>query len=518
MSLAHDRVARWLQGRAQVSAEGEVVLGERRGVALVHKLARAYDWIATQVLVTPYDDLEFGAARGVGRGATLALHAGQRWCSFVLLPLLTLVTGQRLLIIGGPGRGKTSIAMVMAMLVGDPPAEVRRMVQRGHPQLTVADLLGSPLPSELIRAERTDAVRVAWRRWLTQRVKVIDEYNRIPTKTQSALLSLMAEGCAEMFEQLIEVGPSSWYLTANDDLGGGTFEVIEALRDRIDAVVRCPPYSGRLLDTLAARVGDAGAQGGVAGGAGGLADLVPRDLVLSPPELDRIAAEVRALPVPEDVLDALGFFAGQLDFCGRASPRVEYKTKDTLHIAGRRVAHVCNEDCPLDKQQNLCTQSESGVSARAYQSLLLLAKALAWFRGEVAVSIEDVRALLPWVLHDKLRINPQSAFFTRPEHRVYLTDRVSWIHQMFDTAMAQRAAYARVRAPVDGLRRDIAGLAARDDDGVGQTMERVRRAMETLVDQGELTAPVHADLLLLKGMHARCQRLLDDRRRSTWPA
>jgi len=236
--------------------------------------------------------------------------------------------------------------------------------------------------------------------------------------------------------------------------------------------------------------------------------------VLSLAELDRIGGELRALPVPEDVLDALGFFAGQLDFCGRASARVEYKNKDTLHIAGRRVAHVCNEDCPLDKQQNLCTQSESGVSARAYQSLLLLAKALAWFRGEVAVSIEDVRALLPWVLHEKLRINAQSPFFAKAEHAVYVTDRVSWIHQMFDTAMAQRAAYARVRAPVEGLRREVDGLAGSDDGQIGTVMERVRRAMEKLVDQGELNAPVHADLLLLKALHARCQRALDERRRA----
>jgi MoxR-like ATPase len=506
MSLAHDRVARWLQGRATVSAEGEVILGERRGLALVQKLARAYEWIATHALVTSYDDIEFGAARSVGRsGGSVTLHAGQRWCSFILLPLLTLVTGQRLLIIGGPGRGKTSVAMLMAMLVGYSPAEVRRMVQRGHPQLTVADLLGSPLPSELIKAVTADEIRVAWRRWLTLRVKIIDEYNRIPTKTQSALLSLMAEGCAEMFEQVIEVGPSSWYLTANDDLGGGTFEVIEALRDRIDAAVRCPPYSGRLLDALAARVGDSA----------GPQEPPPRDLVLSLAELERSSAEVRELPVPEDVLDALGFFAGQLDFCGRASQRVEYKNKDTLHIAGRRVAHVCNEDCPLDKQQNLCTQSESGVSARAYQSLLLLAKALAWFRGEVAVSIEDIRALLPWVLHEKLRVNAQSAFFANSEHSVYLTDRVSWIHQMFDTAMAQRAAYARSRGPVEGLRRDVDGIAARDDGQVTAMMERVRRAMEKLVDQGEINAPVHADLLLLKALHARCQRALDERRRST---
>ena len=507
MSLAHDRVSRWLQGRALVSAEGEVVLGERRGPALVQKLARAYDWIATHVLVTSYDDIEFGPARRIGRAGTpVALPAGPRWCSFILVPLLTLVTGQRLLIIGGPGRGKTSIAMLMAMLVGYSPAEVRRMVQRGHPQLTVADLLGSPLPSELIKAQVAEEVRVAWRRWLTQRVKVIDEYNRIPTKTQSALLSLMAEGCAEMFEQVIEVGPSSWYLTANDDLGGGTFEVIEALRDRIDAAVRCPPYSGRLLDALAARVGD-GAAVAV------LDDAPPRDLVLTLAELERASAEVRELAVPEDVLDALGFFAGQLDFCARASQRVEYMNKDTLHIAGRRLAHVCNEDCPLDKQQNLCTQAESGVSARAYQSVLLLAKALAWFRSEAAVSIEDVRAVLPWVLHEKLRINPQSAFFGKPEHAVYLTDRVSWIHHMFDAAMAQRAAYARTRAPVEVLRREVGGLAAATDDQVAAMMERLRRALEKLVDQGELNAPVHADVLLLKSLHARCQRALDARRR-----
>ena len=75
------------------------------------------------------------------------------------------------------------------------------------------------------------------------RVKIIDEYNRIPTKTQSALLSLMAEGYAETFEQVIHAGKSAWFLTANDDLGGGTFPVIEALKDRIDIVVRSTPLA-----------------------------------------------------------------------------------------------------------------------------------------------------------------------------------------------------------------------------------------------------------------------------------
>ncbi len=501
---AEELIARWTStGRARVSHDGAVTLAERQGLALLQKLRRAYDWIADAALTTPFDDLELGPARAVGRGPRpLQVHDGRAWCSFVLLPLLALVTRQRVLIVGGPGRGKTSVATLMAMLAGHEPVEVRRAVQRGHPQLTVSDLLGAPLPSELIKATASEGVRVAWRRWLTMRVKVIDEYNRIPTKTQSALLSLMAEGCAEVFEQVIETGPSSWYLTANDDLGGGTFEVIEALRDRVDVVVRCAPYSGRLLEALADRVGQ---------GRGPEA-AIPRDIVLSPAELDRAEAEVRAVPVPPEVLDALGFFAGQLDFCGRASQRLEFKNKDTLHVAGRRVAQVCTEDCPLDKTENLCSQTEAGVSARAYQSLLLMAKALAWFRAEPAVSLADVRAVLPWALHDKVRPNAQSGFFMKSEHRVLLTDRVSWFHQMFDHAMTQRAAYARAREPVERARVALAELPRMTDAQVERQAESLRAQMGALSQMGELNAPVCADLLLLKSLHGRCQRALAERR------
>ncbi|MCK7530643.1 MAG: hypothetical protein MZV63_06150 [Marinilabiliales bacterium] len=70
-------------------------------------------------------------------------------------------------------------------------AAVRRAVQHGHPQLTVSDLLGTPLPADLLRG------RGAWTRSTVTlaalavacSVKIVDEYNRIPTKTQSALLT-----------------------------------------------------------------------------------------------------------------------------------------------------------------------------------------------------------------------------------------------------------------------------------------------------------------------------------------
>src|SRR6476660_1383791 len=116
------------------------------------------------------------------------------------------------------------------------------------------------------------------------------------TKTQSALLSLMAEGYAEMYEQVVRCGRSAWYLTANDDQGGGTFPVIEALRDRIDAVVRCPPLHPGLIDTLAERV---------AGGATREA-FVPSDLVCPLAELDAAALAVRKVSVPAAVRDLVG--------------------------------------------------------------------------------------------------------------------------------------------------------------------------------------------------------------------
>ena len=168
----------------------------------------------------------------------------------MLLPLLTFAARKRCLFVGGPGRGKTARAILMAILAGYDLAEVRRAIQHGQPQMTIADLLGNPLPRDLVNAERPEDIRIAWRKWLSMRVKIIDEYNRIPTRTQSALLTLMADDYAEILDQIIECPESAWYLTANDDMGGGTYQVIEALRDRIDIVVKALHFNPRFLDEL----------------------------------------------------------------------------------------------------------------------------------------------------------------------------------------------------------------------------------------------------------------------------
>ena len=491
---------RLLQGRAKAAPDLAVHLSERDGASLQDKVRQAYWWIANNAVICPYYDVEFGARAVLKNqaGDELVLHEEMSYSSYVLLPLLTLLTCRRALLVGGPGRGKTTTAILMAILSGMSRDDVRRTIQRGHPQLSIADLLGSPLPADMMKAQQAKEIKVTWRNWITQRVKIIDEYNRIPTKTQSALLSLMAEGYAEMFDQYVDAGKSSWFLTANDDAGGGTFQVIEALKDRIDIVVRAIPFNSGFLQTLLERIEKDRTP----------EEMIPSDIVFTKEELDSAYRAILALPVPEDALDRLGFFLGQLDFCRMASVQFEAKSKDTLKLAGQTVGAVCNETCPLDKKVHLCTQTENGVSARAYQTALHFAKALAFLRGHTAVEVEDLRQVLPWVLHDKLVPNARSAFFDGKGKRTLLQDRVAWIRNLWDMAADQHGRHEALRRKVKALRAQYftpdgavpAGTPAKEAE---QRLGKVQALLSELMTKHELSGPVYEDLIHLKSIYSR---------------
>lgn len=480
-------------------------MAEPAQLGLAARFRRAYHWIAEQSLLPATLDMQWGTRQRLSHdGHALTFADRDSLSSFVLLPLLTLMTARRMVFVGAPGHGKTSMATLMGLLAGHSLTEMRRAIQHGHPQLSVSDLLGSPLPSDLVKAEALGDIRVAWRGWIGMRVKIIDEYNRIPTKTQSALLSLMSEGYAEMFEQVIQTGRSAWFLTANDDLGGGTFPVIDALKDRIDVVVRCAPFHARFLDRLAERITNNVSP----------EQEVPPEIRFSPSDLDEVDRQVRAVEMPADVLEILGFFLGQLDFCRRASNDVDLMKKDTLHLSGRRVAHVCNEDCPLDKQLHLCSQTENGISPRAYQSIIHYGKALAFFWGRSTVTLEDLRQLMPWLLFDKLRVNPQSQFFDKAEHKVYLADRAGWLRHMFDTAIQQHASYMPIRQPLLALEAALSTPDALSPAELRKSLKDIVARTRDLLEKHELSGPVHEDLLRLKLLHARCQRVLSQRGRN----
>jgi MoxR-like ATPase len=469
---------------------------------LDEKLRQAYFWIVNHAVISPFYDIEYNEP---GRPpekyffgdshSPVTLPSGQSYCSFVLMPLLTFATRRKCLLVGGPGRGKTTSAVLMGVLAGYPIKEVQRAIQKGQPQMTVADLLGTPLPSDLVQAKKVDEIGIAWRKWLGMRVKIIDEYNRIPTRTQSALLTLMSDNYAEVFDQTFDCPESAWYLTANDDGGGGTFQVIEALRDRIDIVVKALHFNSRFLGDLLERI-----EQGVRP-----EEIVPPQVVFDERELDRLHKEVLAVTLPPAILRRLEFFASQFEFCDIAASQLEYKTKDTAKLSSVDWRQLTGSETGKDKRKDIGSQTKNGLSVRSLMTSIVFIKAMAYFRGAREVSIEDVRQVIPFVLHDKLAQDPDSPFFESPENAVFKVDKIGWIRRLLDLAFAE---YERL----DMDRNDpVAQIALEFDRGLDGITEKQARAQlvkieRTLADwakERKFYGHMYDDVLKLKYFHQR---------------
>lgn len=473
-------------------------------VSLDEKLRRAYFWIVNRAVISPYYDVAFDEDAGVRHsvgdaGAEVILPAGPAFSSNVLLPLLSFAVGGRCLLVGGPGRGKTTVAVLMGVLAGESADDVRRHVQQGQPQLSVADLVGSPLPRDLMAAERLSEVRVAWRGWLTRPVKIVDEYNRIPTRTQSALLTMVAEGYVESHDQMVRTAPAegleSWYFTANDDQGGGTFAVIEALRDRMDVTVQSFAFNSRFLDELVSRV-EAGERP---------EEHVPDEIRFGPQERRAMLTAIRAVPVPAPVRRRLEHFTAHFEFVQHGGRRWEYRTKDVVAGAGGDVAAVIGDNTGADLEVDPGSQTLNGVSVRALQTLILYAKAAAWFRGAAEVGVADVRAMLPFVLRDKLRPNLLHPRFDVGSDRELRTDRASWLVDLFDHSNRQFVADGLdVEDPVGELLAQAAGgLDGLDSVETNRRLTAVEAQIGRIAAVGKVYGRDYDNLLALKYLHQR---------------
>ena len=469
-------------------------------LALDEKLRQAYFWIVNHAIISPFYDIEYndGPPQTYTFGDTqssITIPSGQSYCSFVLMPLLTFGVRAKCLLVGGPGRGKTVSATLMGVLAGYSIQDVRRAIQKGQPQMTVSDLLGSPLPADIVKARKLDEIAIGWRKWLGMRVKIIDEYNRIPTRTQSALLTIMADNYAEVFDQTYHCPDAAWYLTANDDAGGGTYQVIEALRDRIDVVVKALHFNTRFLNDLLVRI-----ESGIKP-----EEIVPSQIVFTEQELDRLYADIMKVDVPPPILRRLEFFAGQFEFCDHAARQLEYKTKDTAKLSALDWNLIASLDSGKDKTKDIGAQTQNGLSVRSLMTLLTFVKAMAYFRGSRHVEIEDVRQMIPFVLHDKLKQDADCPFFESPENSSLRMDRVSWIRQLFDLSCAE---YERL-----GLDKDdpVAALSAEFELGLDNVTEaEVRRrlvAIEKVLQQWSKSRKFYGhmfdDVLKLKYLHQR---------------
>lgn len=473
---------------------------EDTGTALDEKLRQAYFWITNTAIISPHYDIEYndGPSQSFVIGdskSRFTLPSAQSYSSFILLPLLTFATRSKCLFVGGPGRGKTASAILMGVIAGYSLRDVRRAMQHGHPQMTIADLLGNPLPADLVNAQKIEDIRISWRNWLSMRVKIIDEYNRIPTRTQSALLTVMGDNYAEILNHIFECPDSAWFLTANDDTGGGTYQVIEALRDRIDVVVQALAFNPRFLQDLLARIEENLRP----------EEVVPHEIVFTEPEIDRLQNEIRAVEIPDGVRRRLEFFCSQFEFFEVAAEQFEYKTKDTARLAGVEWHILTALETGRDRLKDLGCQTRNGVSVRTLMTLLIYSKAMAYFHGSHAVELEDVKQILPFVLHDKLLPDPDAPFFTSQENACYKTDRIGWLRKLFELSCAEYDRFNLDNEDAVGKLNDefAAGLEGLKESEVRTRLAAIERLIPQLTKGRKLYGNLYDDLLQLKYLHQR---------------
>jgi len=385
--------------------------------------------------------------------------------------------------------------VLMGVLAGYPIKEVQRAIQKGQPQMTVSDLLGSPLPSALVRAESMDQIGIAWRKWLSMRVKIIDEYNRIPTRTQSALLTVMSDNYAEIYDQTFECPESAWYLTANDDAGGGTYQVIEALKDRIDIVVKSLHFNSRFLGDLLTRI-----EQGVKP-----EEIVPVQIIFSEDEQNQLHKQILGVQIPAPIRRRLEFFASQFEFFDQAASQLEYKTKDTARLSGIEWRQLTAMESGKDKRKDLGSQTCNGLSVRSLMTVLVFVKSLARFRGNNEASLEDLRQILPFVLHDKLVPDPDSPFFDVAENAKFRVDKVGWIRKLFDLACAE---YDRLDLDRDDPVAEISVDLDKGLDGVTEKQARaqlvkIERVLASWSKGRKFYGHMYDDVLKLKYLHQR---------------
>jgi hypothetical protein len=136
---------------------------------------------------------------------------------------------------------------------------------------------------------------------------------------------------------------------------------------------------------------------------------------------------------------------------------------------------------------------------------IVFIKAMAYFRGDREVGLEDVRQILPFVLHDKLVQNAESPFFDAPGHGHYRLDKVSWIRRLFDLSCAE---YDRLDLDRDD---PVAQLSAEFDKGLEGLPEadararlvKIERVLAAWAKGRKLYGHVYDDVLKLKYLHQR---------------
>ncbi|MGY5865037.1 MAG: MoxR family ATPase [Candidatus Thorarchaeota archaeon] len=321
--------------------------------------------------------------------------------------LNALVPRSAMLLVGGHGGGKTTLAKILGrMMTGKSLDEVEDGILRGHPQLTEEKMIATLKPGPLMK----DGVEVVvWRRFVTNFWKIIDEVNRLTPHAQNILLSLLAEGEMKYYDEVKRCEEFCLYATLNP-ADSGTFEIGPPFLDRFGIAVPITMPTVNDLELILASRDDR---------LFGYDELWQVPAVLSEENLLTIWNLADKVSVSPEASEFMRSVVREFGACIRA---------DKSQSSGLTVETGLCDGCHFNTAKSVCNKVSIPLSVRAAKDLNRYSKAAAWLVGATEVSVEIVKSLAPLVfwhrtqyVRDELDRSPYyGAVFEYTKHLVEL--------------------------------------------------------------------------------------------------
>ncbi|MFC1704975.1 AAA family ATPase [Nanoarchaeota archaeon] len=406
------------QPRPQVSLESRVVSGTNP----IRKLHQVYNTLqGGGYYITSANELVYGKRTAIPldeAGVQTVETSDVMYNASLTLSILTcMLQDAGMLLIGKPGRGKTTLAEYVGSAVfGLPIKTIQKATIYGNPELTEEKMLAAFDIIKFMRGEKDLVVRD----FLKLPIRLIDEVNRIPSETQSDLLQVVDRGFTTYQNEMIIACQAALFATANPP-DEGNYDMTEPFLDRFDValvVKAINPF--RYSDFTERRVGKIKKNNELG---------VPVPERITPADITAIRKIIYSVEFPSDLMSMLSHFSAELETCDMAGTTPDTKNKSNTIYEG--VESLCQKCDHYSAENNLCSKTKNDFSARAISSAYAYSKALAAWRGSRRVNKDDVRYALAYSswfrLSPTIRVSEEE-----PRHK---NDRIAWVKSMFDASM-----------------------------------------------------------------------------------
>lgn len=315
-----------------------------------------------------------------------------------------LLNRATLLLIGGPGSGKTSLSRsISRMMTGSSIEEMENIIHIDA-EIEKEDWLGEKDPRNIIGHVDTMDWIIHWKRWIERKKfesdngsisgaldVILDEINRGSRRFQNQWLSILADGRCQYSDYFKTLPELRVFMTINpmDDEDIQSNRLDYAFLDRVTHSVRVPQADRRAMSQYAKCRRDERSLG--------YSDDAMIDVVFTDVnDLRRAAILTEKIPIDVDADRLAVYLARESSLCVRA-PSFDKSMLDKVDIGPQ----LCSGCHLAGKTKQICYMIKGG-SMRAYKDLISLGRAYAFWIGLPSVTKYIIYAIAPDVLGHRL--------------------------------------------------------------------------------------------------------------------